>query len=253
MVTLLKLGGAAITHKDQPNTLRAEALARIADDLAHTTGPMLLVHGAGSFGHHLAREHALQAGYQTPSQRAALAALQRDLHHLNAQVIEALSARDIPAVPFHPASLCVMAGGRLTTLLLEPIQRALALGLWPVLYGDCVWDRAQTFGILSGDQLLIYLADALGAARVGFGTNVPGVLDAQDAVLPHLTRADLASLGGRSASGADVTGGMRGKLAEIARLHSPHTTLWIFDLLDDTARARFLAGDDDLGTRITPT
>ncbi|MFP4321123.1 MAG: isopentenyl phosphate kinase [Anaerolineales bacterium] len=260
MVTLLKLGGAAITDKDQPETLRPDALASIAASLARaTTTPLIIVHGAGSFGHLIAREYALHEGLNstdTHMQRGQLEAmvqLQRQLHTLNRHVVDALLAENVPAWPVHPASMCVLHNGRLAHLALEPIERALAAGLVPVLYGDCVWDRAQTFGIISGDQLMIYLADQLGAARVGFGTNVPGVFDADDNVIPHMTREALSTQQvGQSAARADVTGGMRGKLAEIARLTHAETSVWIFDILNAAQRDAFLRGDEALGTRITP-
>lgn len=65
---IIKLGGAAITHKRAPalpETLNEGALAATADALAAAWRAGLVfvvVHGAGSFGHSLAKQYALTTG-----------------------------------------------------------------------------------------------------------------------------------------------------------------------------------------------
>jgi isopentenyl phosphate kinase len=127
----------------------------------------------------------------------------------------------------------------------------LGLGLVPVLYGDCVWDVEQGFGILSGDQLVIHLANELHADRVAFGTNVAGVLDGDGRVIPHIHKLDsmLGTVG--ESQHTDVTGGMLGKLDEIGRFHQPGARTWIFELADSEAFAQVLQGQGEVGTLIT--
>ena len=74
---IIKLGGAAITHKRAPalpETLNEEALAATADALAtawHAGLAFVVVHGAGSFGHSLAKQYTLTTGgAQCMDQRA---------------------------------------------------------------------------------------------------------------------------------------------------------------------------------------
>ena len=213
---ILKLGGAAITDKSIPNTAHHTQIERIAAQLAAHQQPMVLVHGAGSFGHILAKEYRLQDGYQDESQRAALIQLQQQLHELNSIVVDALIKAGVPAMTVHPASMCVMRGLRIDRIFVDPLQHMLNLGIVPVLYGDCVWDLEQGFGILSGDQLVIHLANELEADRVAFGTNVAGVLDSDGGVIARIDDLDVHIGTVGDSHHTDVTGGMRGKLNEIA-------------------------------------
>jgi isopentenyl phosphate kinase len=243
---ILKLGGAAITDKHTANTARRDYLGQIAALLAQHRQPMILVHGAGSFGHILAQEHHLAEGYQQPSQIPALAQLQRQLLDLNQAVMAALQEAGLPALAYQPSALCTLEAGRIVEFYSEPIRRALDLGLLPVLYGDCVWDRARGFQILSGDQLVVYLANAFQAERVAFGTNVDGVLDSQGALIPHLSLG--AQIGQLASGAADVTGGMAGKLAELAALQTARAQIFNLHRLDQLEAV--LSGQGPAGTLI---
>ena len=255
---ILKLGGAAITDKDIPDTARPDVLRRIAGLIAAYQQPMILVHGAGSFGHITAKAYDLHRGLlpeQRDRQREGLVRLQVQLHELNRLVIDSLIEAGLPAVSVHPASMCVMENRRIVSLFTEPIHRLLDMALLPVLYGDCVWDRGQRFGIVSGDQLMIHLANEFTADCVAFGTNVDGVLDADGKVIPFLNLSQMTHISDHSGQNhprrADVTGGMQGKLQEIAAIRNPSSRIWIFNLANIDALERILAGGDNAGTLIS--
>lgn len=59
--SLVKLGGAAITAKSRLETLQPEVLASVCACLA-TQSSLVVVHGAGSFGHHQASNYAVAKG-----------------------------------------------------------------------------------------------------------------------------------------------------------------------------------------------
>ena len=59
---VVKLGGSAITDKAAFETLAAESLAAAAAAIAAGGQRTVVVHGAGSFGHFQAREHAVSKG-----------------------------------------------------------------------------------------------------------------------------------------------------------------------------------------------
>lgn len=64
---VVKLGGAAITDKAHLETLNAEVLAATAAQLARAAAEdgaagMVVVHGAGSFGHHQAHQAQVHRG-----------------------------------------------------------------------------------------------------------------------------------------------------------------------------------------------
>jgi isopentenyl phosphate kinase len=243
---ILKLGGAAITDKRTANTANTAAIDQIAALIARYPQKLILIHGAGSFGHIIAKDYNLHLGYQGDHQREGLIKLQLALHELNTMVIKALWAQGIPAMTVHPASMCVQENGRLVDFFLEPIQQMLAMQLIPVMYGDCVWDRGQKFSIISGDQLAVYLANQLGADKIAFGTNVDGVLDAAGQVIPRLdARSQISS---QQSGVADVTGGMLGKVQEIAAVKTAQTRIFNIQKIDQLER--ILAGKDDVGTLI---
>jgi len=87
----------------------------------------------------------------------------------------------------------------------------------PVIHGDVVMDLSRGACIVSGDQLVRYLAVALKISRVGLATDVPGVLDG-DVVVPAITRKTVPNLQIGSSRHTDVTGGMRGKIDELLGL-----------------------------------
>lgn len=61
---ILKLGGSVITDKaaDQ-GVVREDALLRIAKEVSEYRGKMIIVHGAGSFGHTYAKKNMGLAGF----------------------------------------------------------------------------------------------------------------------------------------------------------------------------------------------
>ena len=97
------------------------------------------------------------------------------------------------------------------------------MGFLPVMYGDAVLDADLGFAILSGDQLVSYIAQRLNAKRIVIGVDVDGLYDADPKVekkakmFTHLTLEKLKKLRktlGKSAA-CDVTGGMFGKISEL--------------------------------------
>ena len=116
-----------------------------------------------------------------------------------------------------------------------------------MLHGDVVMDRLRGSCIVSGDQLVTRLATALGSRRVGLATDVPGVL-ANDTVVPRIDRAIAATLDVGGSEKTDVTGGMRGKIAELLALADAGIESHIFHV---SKISRFLDGTEHGGTTIT--
>jgi isopentenyl phosphate kinase len=112
-----------------------------------------------------------------------------------------------------------------------------------VLHGDVIAHRSRGATIVSGDELVVALAERLDATRVGLCSSVPGVLDASGGVVPSVT--DFAAVEDivEESETTDVTGGMSGKVRALLPLEMP---AWIFDLEGLEA---FLAGDSP-GTKI---
>jgi isopentenyl phosphate kinase len=110
----------------------------------------------------------------------------------------------------------------------------LAEGFVPVLHGDVVVDETAGGTVCSGDTLVVALADALDADRLGVCSTVPGVLDGGE-VVPEITGYEAVAdvLGGSDAT--DVTGGMAGKVRALLDVDGPASIFGLDDL------GRFLA------------
>jgi len=180
-VVVVKLGGAAITRKAARHTLNDEALAQCVDALVkywrQQKGTMVVIHGAGSFGHFEAKE--FEVG--TLRHELGFAKTRAAVTSLNKRVVDAFIERDVPAVAVSPFSATDLVG------TLDQVARA---GLLPVTHGDVLLGGKYAT-ILSGDEI----ATTISTDRVLFVTDVPGVYDRDPKtgagiILPVLTPAD---------------------------------------------------------------
>ena len=240
--TVLKLGGSVITDKSNPETLDTETLDRAADAVAAFEGELVVVHGGGSFGHHHASEHGITTtagSHDATGARAVHDAMRR----LNDAVLDALRERGVPALPVHPLSAATRDDSGELSLATDVVARMLGEGFVPVVQADVVTHVGRGVTILSGDELVVVLARALDADRVGVCSGVPGVFDTDGAVIDRIDSFEdvRAALGGSDAT--DVTGGMSAKVEALLGLDAP---AWVFGL-DDLPR--FLDGES-AGTRI---
>ena len=147
-------------------------------------------------------------------------------------------------MPVHPLSSMTLQGGRIKHFSVEPIAEMVKRGLLPVLHGDVAMDISLGAGIVSGDQLVSYLAKALKAEVIAVGTDIDGVIF-EGAPLKEITRERLpdldSALGGSSA--VDVTGGMRGKLLELLDLADAGSNSIIFNASKEGMITRALKGE----------
>lgn len=220
---VVKLGGGAITEKGaKAPTPKRDVIERLAQEIASTHLPMVIVHGGGSFGHPLAENYHLMKGFHSPEQVRGVAETHRSMMLLNKIVTDEFSNAGCLPLAFSTSSCFVTSNGRITSAFLEPIISAIRLGCTPVLYGDVVFDRRLGFTILSGDQISAYLARDLGAKRLIFALEVDGVytkdpLQKGAKLIKKLDTVQLVRLAGKASAntkGSDVTGGMRKKLYE---------------------------------------
>jgi isopentenyl phosphate kinase len=251
-ITILKLGGSVLTEKTDTPTPKPAAISRCASEIASSIlpagveGPLILVHGAGSFGHPQAKEHGSPDGFTN----FGIIEIHQAVTSLNDLVIEALIRNGVPAVPVHPFGCMVAENGRIAEMETAQIGMMLARGIVPVLHGDVVMDGRAGASIISGDQLVTYLAVRFKAARIGLGTAVDGVL-ADGATVPLITRANFESVRSyvQGSEGTDVTGGMLGKVLELLAIEIEIDS-YIFNASKENVIAGFLAGEEP-GTRIT--
>ncbi len=246
MVKVLKIGGSILTDKNRFTAARPEEIRRVAEEIAASPSDLILVHGAGSFGHAPAKKYGLPQIFSPEGLRITHQSVVR----LNDMMVEALSQAGAEPMPVHPFSCTLLKGGRIESLIVEPLREMIKDGLLPVLHGDVAMDISKKAGIVSGDQLVPYLARALGAKIVAIGSNVDGVIF-QGKPLEMITRNDLSTIDGSlgGSSGVDVTGGMRGKLLELLELADEGIDSVIFNAAVPGRIARALKGES-IGTAV---
>jgi isopentenyl phosphate kinase len=222
--TVLKIGGSVITDKSKELGVQMEFISRIADEILEANMKnLIIVHGGGSFGHPVAQKHAIKEGFKEESQIIGFAETHHVMTVLNGLFMDALIWRGIPAVSITPSSCIMTQNGRIICFEDTLLKQLLKMGFIPVLYGDAVFDTELGFTILSGDQLVSFLAMRFNAKNIVIGVDVDGLYDADpktDAkakMFDHLTLKELKNvqklLGGSNA--CDVTGGMANKIAEL--------------------------------------
>ncbi|MFC6754707.1 isopentenyl phosphate kinase [Halorubrum tibetense] len=246
---VLKLGGSLITEKDRPETLDGESLADACDAVAAalsegTVDGLVVVHGGGSFGHHHASEHGVSTTTGTGDVGAVM-----DVHGamttLNQLVLARLHERDVPAVPVHPLSLAARPDGVNGELDLPIGSTATLLeeGFVPVLHGDGVATADAGVTVVSGDEIVVELATALDARRVGVCSTVPGVLDGDGEVIRRIDTVEAVADALDGSDATDVSGGMAAKVRELLALDAPASVFGADGLV------AFLRGEEP-GTRI---
>jgi isopentenyl phosphate kinase len=223
-IVILKIGGSVITDKGGELAAKTEDINRLAEEIQRADmDNLIIVHGGGSFGHPSAAKYGIKEGLKENSQKLGFSETHHVMTVLNGLVMDALVWHNIPSLSIAPSCCTVTENGRIKSFHESTVLKCMEVGFAPVLYGDAVFDDKLGFTILSGDQLVAYLAVKLKAARIVIGVDTDGLYDSDPKTnpnaqrYPHLTLSELKNLQGKigKAQGADVTGGMAGKIAEL--------------------------------------
>jgi len=218
---ILKIGGSVITDKSGFRKARPESIAGMAKAAAaiwkRGARDLVLVHGAGSFGHALVIKHGIESGVKNSQQKLGYADTHAACCELSSMLVAALIANGAPAVSIPPAMVLSLKDKRISRFDTRIVNDYLESGFLPVLFGDMAPDSVLGGYPCSGDQIVSYLGK--GAELVVLATDVDGVLDDKGAIIPLITRRNLADVSRHlKPTGNDVTGGMKGKIGELLAL-----------------------------------
>ena len=221
---IVKLGGSVITQKAKKATFREKVMNDLALQIANADKQVILIHGAGSFGHGFAKEYSLHEGFSTENQRYGFALTQRMVQELNTQVLHSLNNHKVPAVSIPPHAVVRLDNHRLSWFFEDIFHNYLDQGFLPVTFGDVALDASLGFSICSGDMLMLALAERFKPENVIFALDEDGLYSSNpkidkdarfvDSILPE----DLDSLITTIDSHPDVTKGMAGKIQTIKSL-----------------------------------
>ena len=223
---LIKLGGSVITDKSQYKKFNKEQTARLCREIAESGRSVMIVHGAGSYGHVLAKRYAIQNGLVDFAQVSPAAMVHHDAMELGLLITSELMAVGIPAASLSPGSCFVMDEGRLVVNDDEVIRRMSHVGIMPVTHGDVVMDRQKGFAIVSGDELMEVMARIFNPERIMFVSDIDGLYDSnpkenpEARMIPEVTQEILDGVSSDE-DVDDVTGGVRNKMEAMLRMCSP--------------------------------
>ena len=227
---ILKIGGSILTNKDSTSEVDELSLKRIASEIKSSmdTSPkhLVIVHGAGSFGHPPAKKYKIGEAFdesEYPQKRLGFCEIQNQVKKLNMYICEAFINEGLPAIAVPASGFITATNKRITDGNLDLFETYLEKGFVPVIYGDVVLDNELEFCVISGDQSIQYLAKNLNPEQVILGTDVDGVYNKNpkthdDAIFfdKFTSLEELDTFEGTT--NVDVTGGMVGKIKELLYL-----------------------------------
>jgi len=255
---VIKLGGAAITDKSRFSVIDRKTIASAARVLAKHKD-YILVHGAGSFGHIPVNKYKLRGPIRSQRQLIGYAKTKASLLKLESETVSILAENRIPVAPVAASSCLIADRGRIVSQNLDIIASMLELDLVPYIGGDLVQDRSLGACVVSGDQIAANMAIAFRAHSLIFGTDIDGLftadpkLDRRAKLIQNLDIATLREWVEKAgpANVPDVSGGMRGKLAEMLPVVRAGIKVTIINLNHPQRLQRAIAGKPVRGTTIS--
>ena len=240
---LMKLGGSVITNKkSQTPKCRKENITKIAGTISKSNKKIIIVHGAGSYAHPLAKKYKIGNGLDgTDEQLEAIAKAKKQMRELNQLFCKSLAEVGLDCESIIPSkSMKINHENELIHFPKREFDKIISMGKVAITFGDVVNTMENNVGILSGDTLLLKLAELYKPKRTFFVMDYPGVvkgsLDADEIEIHNkinskfVNKVSIHNEGDRP----DVTGGLLNKI-KCALQISNYSECWIsgLDNLDD--------------------
>jgi len=220
---IIKFGGSVITHKAKKGIFNSNTTHKLLKELRdfydekNINEPefnydLIIVHGAGSFGHISARKYHLDEGYRDRAQLMGLTEVHNDVRELNLKFMNELLLTGFPVISIPPMAILRNRAKMISYMDTEIFQKVLDMQCIPVTFGDVVPDDSLGFSICSGDSIIQKLANLYHPSRVIFLTDVEGlftnnpILDPKAELILDLTPDSFASACTSENVNPDVTG-----------------------------------------------
>lgn len=224
-IFIIKLGGSVITYKNcHTAKLRQKRLQEIAIEIKQAQKEidfdLILVIGAGSFGHPLAHKYQTQNGVYNQDQAHGFCEIKTLMNKMVSQVAQILNQNGLSVFPCQTASLIVQDKGKISSFNTDPIKNLLKIGVIPLLSGDVSSDITLGGSICSGDAIVPYLTKTFKVEKIFFASDVDGIFDKDPKknktaqVIPIINSKNFSELINQIgiSNNTDVTDGMKGKI-----------------------------------------
>lgn len=259
---ILKFGGSVITEKLSGRPRIKEAVVQqLAKELKlfiqrFPRAKIILLHGAGSFGHPLVYRHKLIERPLTGARLLGFTETVCSMRHMANLLTDTFRAAKLPVLPLQASAVLNEKNNAMVLFNLCQLKQILNVGFIPLLGGDMGLTKKNQAIVVSADRLAVLLAKAFPVSRIIFASDVDGVFDkfplsGNTQPLPFISRKNLKGLlknMKQQKSQYDVTGGMVGKLRTMLALRKKEVI--IFNGLRSGSLTKALAGKP-IGTRLT--
>lgn len=219
-LTLVKLGGSVVTFKNKPLSANIEAINGLSCAIAKIGMPTIVIHGGGSFGHHLSLQYDMHTK-AAPYDPHGVSVVHESMVALNQIIVNSMIKAG--ANPYSVSPSAFTTGHK---VIADKVRQLYDMtrksNVTPVTFGDVVYMGAKKYSILSGDALMSLIAKMLKPSKVIFATNVDGIYRNMDTkeIVKELTPGNDDFVEFSKISGADVTGGMQRKVKEAFKIAS---------------------------------
>jgi isopentenyl phosphate kinase len=269
---IIKIGGSFLTKKAHsgvfPTTIdgiisqgdkfiEKKRLESISQEIADISKKhqIMIVHGAGPFGHALVEKIMSGASIDVPD-------VHRSMLVLNEAVNTILRNRGMTPITLSPIDYVEYDGDFSTSTLVSEMTSEIGSGNLPVSHGDIVRvktgsGRIDGYEVISGDRVASDLALGWQVDSVIMVTDMDGILDRDPAIskgerIPEIRFQEcLDLLRGRGSKGADVTGGIAQKVVSCREPILSGIPLKIISGLE-YGNLLSASEDGDVGTTIKP-
>ena len=177
----------AITKKDKLETLDKgtirKVVAHIKKIISAGSTKLVIVHGAGSFGHFQAAQYGVNGGSLHPEKEGREATLKgfaltrASVTKLNHHLVSELLKAEIPAVGISPFPVWLNDIDGTMEKTREELRRILKMGMVPVIHGDAMFLPSGESYILSGDTIVKEISLRCRPKFALFLSDVDGIFD----------------------------------------------------------------------------
>ncbi len=229
-LTILKVGGSLITHKDKSFESNIENIRRISREISTymelkgRDERLIIVHGQGSYAHLVAINQITRL-HSIDELNYGLLLVMWAARALNSRFVEGLVNYGVRAFPVQTSISFQLTNGKVSLTGKQLINRMLEKDWVPIFYGDIlvdtVTDKTQVF---SSENIISELCNYFSTERIIISTDKPGVLEnvkdlnSTISVISdkNLNRIEKLVSG---SSNTDVTGGMKHKVETLMKLY----------------------------------
>ena len=230
-VVILKIGGSIITEKASGKPkIKKSVVTQIVKELKIFTklfpdAKIILLHGAGSFGHPLVYEYKLTEKPLVGRQLLGFTKTVLAMRNLANQMTEIFISNQLPILPLQTSALNMQN--------IDHLKDFLDAGFIPMLGGDMGLTEVNKAVVISADRLAILFSKKFPNSKIIFATDVEGVFEnfyaENKKLISNMSRKELEGIilkMEQQKSRYDVTGGMAGKLQELLNIKNKEVIIF---------------------------